>query len=304
MTELLTNLFGAMRAGYLQYANGMYTGVFFVAMLFLWLVCYEKFAAKTEGKKTDGRKGLFLYALAMTVLVLCPVSAFFLLKYQTAFFTYSQLFLLIPMTPVMAWAFTEAVTVVLGKMPVKLSKTSKRSAQVPEVLAVIVVAFVLFMAGNVSVASEPTAATENDKKIPAGVLEVLKELCDGETDLEKELILAPDEVLEYARAYSADIKLLYGRNMWQKELNAYTYDTYAPELEEVHAWLNPKEWEESVVSDNLTAKQAFDVIKLYGATVLVLTKEQFAVANVNAALTECGFSEIAGTEDYIIIELR
>lgn len=88
--------------------SGQYLGLFFAALLFLWL----------GSKRVDtDKKPLFCYSIVMAVVVLCPVTAWVLLKYQTAFYTYSHLFLLIPMVLVLAWGMTEGTERALEYLP-------------------------------------------------------------------------------------------------------------------------------------------------------------------------------------------
>lgn len=37
----------------------------------------------------------------------------------------------------------------------------------------------------------------------------------------------PREVMEYARVIDGSVRLIYGRNMWDEALNAYSYDVYS-----------------------------------------------------------------------------
>ena len=62
----------------------------------------------------------------------------------------------------------------------------------------------------------------------------------GKTDAP--CLWAPREILEYARMWDgagedASFTLLYGRNLWDKALNAYTFDVYPEEMEELYLWM-------------------------------------------------------------------
>ena len=55
---------------------------------------------------------------------------------------------------------------------------------------------------------------------------------------EEEICLwAPKAILEYARETDASIKLLYGRNMWDEWLNAYSYDVYREDMVSLYRWM-------------------------------------------------------------------
>lgn len=298
----MKTLMDAMRAGWQQYAEGgMYIGIFFVAVLFLWLVCYNKFSKEDK----NGKKILFFYALGITALVLFPGTVFLLLKYQTAFFTYSQLFLLIPILPVMAWAMTEFLVWVREYVPMQKGTPEwvKRKPWICEAAVVVLLAVVLCMAGSLSFANEVTKGASGSVKVPENVLQVLVALeTDEDIDLSKDVIVAPDEVLEYARAYSGEFKLLYGRNMWQKELGAFTYDTYNGDLQKLHAWLNSTVYGLFGVDTEITAERALKIFKQGGGTVLVLTEKQFAEEEIKNLLTENGYGAVAEAAGYMIFK--
>lgn len=281
-----------------------YLGLFLTALLFLGFY----------GKKTATCKNpLFSYGLTMTVLVLCPITAWGLLKYQTAFYTYHHLFLLLPITPVIAWAMTEGAVSALEY----LGRDTERGAFVrkqkgfAEGIALAVCAVLLMLSGTVALAAENTHRAENTMKIPTEVLEVLQTLENTENvDMTQELLTAPDEVLEYARAYSGRFHLLYGRNMWISELNAYTYDTYPAFMTELHAWLNPapgwiSETEAKVVENNMSPAEAAEKLAESGCTMLVLRTEQYENAAVREALEQGNcFVYLTDTEKYVILQKK
>lgn len=304
----LREFMDAVYAGWLQYTQGgMYLGLFFAALLFIWLVCYDGFGK--EGQ--EGRKNLFLYTVGITGLILFPGTAFLLLKYQTAYYTYSQLFLLVPFVPVIAWSITEFFAWLEknrkqtkgGKGQKRIPKWLSGRTWIYEVAAAAVFVSVVWMAGTLSAANEVTNQTVNDEKIPAKVLTVLQKLESGEgISLEEDVVTAPDEILEYARAYSGDIKLLYGRNMWQKELNAYTYDVYPEELEKVHDWLNLTMYGLRWVKPDITVEDAFEILEDSACTVLILTGGQFAEEEFKQVLEKSSFTFVSETEDYVILK--
>lgn len=298
----MKELIEAMRAGWQQYAEGgMYIGVFFVALLFLWLVCYNKFSLNGYKEK----KVLFDYTLIITILILFPVSTFVLLKYQTTFFTYSQLFLMIPIAPVMAWGLTEFFMWLREYLLARKETPGfiKRKPWICEVAMVAVLAAVLWMAGTLSFANEATDAASNGEKMPEEVLQVLQVLqSDEDIDLSTDVILATDEILEYARAYSGDMKLLYGRDMWQEELKAYTYDVYPEELVELHEWLNTTVHGMVWIDANITVDKAFEILENCECTVLVLTKGQVEEEELKRALENSSFVQVAEAQDYVILK--
>ena len=49
---------------------------------------------------------------------------------------------------------------------------------------------------------------------------------------------APKEVIEAARAYSAEIHPVYGRSIWDASLGSYSYDTYETWQEDMYLWMS------------------------------------------------------------------
>lgn len=47
----------------------------------------------------------------------------------------------------------------------------------------------------------------------------------------------PSSVLEALRKQTGEIRLLYGRNMWEPEAAAYAYDTYPVEQQRLFDWM-------------------------------------------------------------------
>ena len=51
------------------------------------------------------------------------------------------------------------------------------------------------------------------------------------------LLWAPTGILEYSRELRPDIPLLYGRNMWQEDMNSFSYDVYDEKAVECYNWM-------------------------------------------------------------------
>lgn len=295
----MTDFLNTLRTGYLEYVSrGQYIGLFFIILLFLWL---------TGSRKNNKVKtSLMLYAAVISVLVLLPLSAWVLLIYQTPFYTYSHLFLLLPVTLVMAWGLTEIMEYVMAyleKQP-ESRKFATKHNKLCSGTAIAALTAILMLSGSVTLAAEPVDPAFNSWKIPQEVLEVLATLESG--DMEEEVLLAPDEILEYARSYSGSFRLLYGRNMWRKELNAYTYDIYTPQLEEIHEWLNPGEEAAALaMGSNLTPEEAVEMLLESSCTVLVLRKEQYEDKAFKQAMEKAAcFEQRNATELYIIMDIK
>lgn len=55
------------------------------------------------------------------------------------------------------------------------------------------------------------------------------------------ILWAPRQIMEMARSLDGSIALVYGRNMWDQALSAYSYDTYGPEQKALYQWMSELE---------------------------------------------------------------
>lgn len=159
---------------------------------------------------------LVWYALAAGIAVLCPITAKILMIYQTAFYPYQWIWSFVPLTAVSAWFLCEFIF-------------SGKRKQV--VLWMILVA-VLFVYGNQGMITKGTSAAEFSEE---EVRELLQEV--GLENFEKGLMWAPKEIMEYSRKASGEIKVLYGRSMWEAEAAAYDYEIYLNDLVDLYEWM-------------------------------------------------------------------
>ena len=51
-------------------------------------------------------------------------------------------------------------------------------------------------------------------------------------------VATDQEVMEAARAYSAEIHPVYGRSIWDASLGSYSYDTYETWQEDMYLWMS------------------------------------------------------------------
>lgn len=296
----MTAFWNGMQSGYQQYTwGGQYLGLFFVILLFLWLTGKNKMAQK--------EKYLLHYGAGMTALILFPPTAWILTKYQTPFYAYSHLFLLLPMTVVLAWGLTEVWEHAMAytEKQAESRKFVVKHKKLCECAAALACALLLMLSGTVAFAARPTAKTEGSMKIPRETQEVLHIL--EEAGPEDELLLAPDEILEYARSYSGKFRLLYGRNMWNGALNAYTYDTYSDTLQEIHGWLNSLQdvTGTSATGGNMNAEEALQAIRESGCTILVLSRQKYEEPVFSRALKDADcFKLMEETAEYVILQKK
>lgn len=222
MTELLGNAW----MGWQQFTTtGKSVALLIASLLFLWL-----------SGRWKANRSLFVYTALMTLCCIVPVTAAVLMLYQTRFYNYEWIWSLVPMTAVTAWAGTEF----LGErwQGFKLTGWRKGLPVTALLLAVIV------LCGGMG-RTVYDGKSEKDGRVQAR--EVLQTVTRQQGPV---CLWAPREILEYTREIDPSIQVLYGRNMWDAALGAYTYDAYSQEMQDLYLWMeNVDETGDAVVTD-------------------------------------------------------
>lgn len=212
MQELLRNAW----QGWQQYISaGKVAALLLAVLLWYW------FGRSREQEKQGT---LYHYTTLMSILCICPVTAVCLQLYQTKFYDYQWIWSFVPVTLVIAYGGT---TFLAKNWEQWKEKTQER---VKIVTVTALCAGALLLCGSLGKDTgleyiEAEAETEE-------LLELLLERQDGEVCL-----WAPREVMSKARALNGKIKLVYGRNMWDKSLDGYAYDTYTEAEKELYEWM-------------------------------------------------------------------
>lgn len=210
MTELVKNAW----MGWLDFTTGgKLAALFLAALVYLWL------AGKWKEHRT-----LFFYTLSIALCCILPVTAAVLMLYQTRFYNYVWLWSLVPMTAVTAWAAVEVICRLWEKL-----YAARRTRWFTA--TALLLALLALCSGTVKNVFDP-AGEQRERRQAQEMLTEMAEFKDGEMCL-----WAPQEILAYAREFDGSIRLLYGRNMWDASLGAYTYDIYPDELKNLYLWM-------------------------------------------------------------------
>lgn len=198
--------------------DGKLAALFLAALLFLWF---------GNRKIRKEHRTLVLYATVAAVCCICPLTAAALMIYQTAFYDYQWIWSVVPLTVVTALAGTLFWSGIVEKYGKNTAGRWKCAG-----IAALLIA-VLYLCGSMrkDVLQGDAEAAKSQKT--AKVLEVL-EKNGNNTDI---MLWAPAEIMEYARALEGNIRLPYGRNMWDEALNGYSYDTYGEKEQILYAWM-------------------------------------------------------------------
>lgn len=216
--------------------HGKFAALLLLAILYLGFVLYGSGKEANASGAEKARKRLYLYGALATFGCICPVTALILLKYQTAFYSYVWIWAAVPQTALIAWAATDFLCNLL-------KEKSLRNG-----MAALILLGILFLGGNP--VSEWTVAQTTQIPALTGMpgqqqgtpaREILEQLSvyNAEKGNSREYSLwAPKEVIEAARAYSAEIHQVYGRSIWDASLGSYSYDTYETWQEDMYLWMS------------------------------------------------------------------
>jgi len=207
------------------------------ALLFLWC-----------GRKRREQQGFLVYTIVMTVGCILPITAVLLMRYQTGFYDYIDVWSLVPVTAVIAYGGAAFLTEGWE------DGRQWRSNALPGLALLLAAAVFCGMPG----AKNRSLKAEDDQRRHAyEVVEQLEELYRNEdfpSETDRAICLwAPREIMEYAREADASILLPYGRNMWDLPLSGYTYDSYGACQVELNRLMeqDPEEWSVDMVKNEL-----------------------------------------------------
>lgn len=188
--------------------------VLLALLLLLWL---------KEKKRVDNKGNrLLLYTTAMIILLLFPPTAMMLVWYQTAFYDYAWTWSAVPVMAGIAY-----VAVVLYEEYVVTLSKKYRIGVIGLALAV------LFLCGNQGVLLKSQGKMAEAQE---HALELVK--CIEESEANEEYVLwANSQIMQEVRRQSGNIRLIYGRDMWDEKSGAYDYEEYAEPLVQAYEFM-------------------------------------------------------------------
>ena len=220
MTELLANAW----QGWINFNSaGKLSAALLISLMLLWVY-----------SKRVPQKTFLVYTSVAAAVCIIPLTAAALMVYQTRFYDYEWIWSIVPMTGMIAMALTMFLTEFLRG----ISKGDRKT----ETAVLLLVLTGLLFCGDMGVKAWNGADEKSERQEAAQVLAVVKERM-----AESQIVLwAPEEIMGYARQADASVELVYGRNMWDEALNAYAYDVYTDEINELYRWMeaDPEETSE------------------------------------------------------------
>lgn len=219
---------------------------------------------------------VWIFSLSIGVLVFNPFVVMVLIEQIPEFSNYWELLWILPQTLVMAMAGTQV-----------FAYCKKKSDYI---MMLIILFCIIATCGTLPFGySEAVVSEQYVVKIPVEEEELLDMIC--EKAAEKEIVLAgPNAVVQHARAYSGDIALLYGKDMWMTQANRNVRDSYSEEIRELYNLLQ----QEKPDLELLAA-----CVKSFGGNTIVLRQE---IAN-DTIMEGQSFKKIATTDSYVVYSL-
>ena len=244
-----------------------------VAALFLTALLFLQMRPKKAVKES-----FVLYAAVMAVCCMAPVTAALLMLYQTRFYDYEWIWSLVPLTALTAYGLAEFLT--------EYWKDFKGNLWKKGLPAALLLLGVLLLSGGLGKTAWNRQDEAQGRNQAQMLLKELREqVGDGQICL-----WAPETVMEYAREFDGGICLVYGRNMWELSLNAYTYDTYESSVVELYQWMGQSVWElssgDGYEEDRAAVRRCAETAKSMGVNCILLPENaaQGKVAELESAL--------------------
>lgn len=251
MRELLQNAINGP-AGYFQSDH-------MVVLVLGLLLCFPAAGRRCQARE---RRLLGLTAVLL-VSVLFPVSSACLMLYQTRFYSYPWIWSLVPATLCIAWGGAQLLWELTGQNR-RDGRAGLRLATGIGVLLVLIL--LLGNLGRVQTVSEEEKARRSRA---VQVVAYLQEI----PQMQETLLWGPRPVLEAARQQTGEIRVLYGRNMWEPEAAAYAYDAYGEEEQRLFDWMEALESEAAESGSDRTDAYAMSTAAGYGARIWVFPAE-------------------------------
>ena len=219
--------------------HGKFAALSLLAMLYLGYTIHRRNALYVGAGSKDRNKtimALWLYTGLTAFVCICPVTALFLMKYQTAFYSYVWIWAVVPQTALIAWAAAEFLCGLWKKRTLT------------NIVATVILLGIVFLSGNpvsewtreqtAQIPAMDVTMQQNSEMSPWETLASLTKYRLTESGDTGFTLWAPKEVMAAARAYSADINPVYGRSIWDASLGSYSYDTYETGQEDLYLWMS------------------------------------------------------------------
>lgn len=180
-------------------------------------------------KKKFSYSSLLIYSFAIFILLIFPPTAFLISRGQTVFFARDYIWICLPVIPITAAMLTDLTDYLKGK-----SKVIIAFASIISVLFIFILGGAGSVKSNSRYAAEPEITFDSYKSVTP-VVDRLAELSESAGG--NYLVLATPTLTEYIHMRTGAVKTLYGRDIWDTQVVAYTNDKYDDTTTEFYHWM-------------------------------------------------------------------
>ncbi len=209
---------------------------------------------------------LFLkYVLCILVVILLPFTGAVLLMYQPDIYEYGFVWTMVPVIAVVSYAGVRFLWDMIPGM--------EQPGKGKFIVGALAVAGVFFLLGNRGCMQRVTIEEAGRRSAYGRVADVLSA---------ESVLWGPKDLMKHIRSRNAEIKLVYGLDMWDAQAAAYDGDAYPVELIAAYEWM--RELEEFTYQLEITTdvvlpipesiagnlQSSFETVTTAGADVIVL----------------------------------
>ncbi len=269
MSELINSMQSA-----LELAGGSQglTALFLAGLIALW---NQKF----RGEQQNGY--LFWYGTIALFIVISPVFLMLVSDFLPELTTDYMMLWILPVVPVI---------LITGVNAFPFHGTKKE-----RILFLAAFLAVMILAGTVAYTRNQYKIIENAEYIPDSELEMILKVEEyrQQNGMETVLLWAPQDIMKYARVYSGNIYLLYGKDLWMGSMDSQLHQIYEEWQREAYVYME---------NAPLYLKEIAEVAYTKGCDVLILSREAFDMYRTELPeyLGEGGFVHAESGRDYIM----
>ena len=247
---------------------GKYNALLFAAFLILFLTMEQR-----KQKEQNEQPALMLLTISSVLILWNPLFIAFFIKAIPYFTNYWQLLWSVPVFFIIAQGAAVAY-----------SKTGYQKKGI--VFGIVLIA----LAGTILPYQSTEARTNNQYGIPKAEYEAFV-LIEQNMSTDEVSLVGPNEIMEYARIYSASMNLPYGKDLWKSGIDgkSQTNQTYSPQSVELYQLMQ---------APYIELERIVEIAEQEGCTVIVLPVTEETESN--QVLEESGYQNIKSTQKYHI----
>lgn len=221
------------------------TALFLAGLIALW---NQKF----RGEQQNGY--LFWYGTVTLFTVINPLFLMLVSEFLPELTTDYMMLWILPVVPVI---------LITGVNTFPFQRTKKE-----RILFLAAFLAVMILAGTTTYTRNHNKIIENAEYIPDSELEMILKVEEyrQQNGMETVLLWAPEDIMKYARVYSGNIYLLYGKDLWMGSMDSQMHQIYEEWQREAYIYME---------NAPLYLREITETASASGCDVLILSREIF-----------------------------